>query len=295
MGVQAQDWSWRAHACAITLVGALLVSCAGSRSGSSNATVKASGSTTVAPVVADAAEALRGEGLDITVDSQGGSAGGIGQLAADQIDVALISKPIADSDRATHPSVDFRAVAIGWDAVGIAVRREVVEGGLRSITKAQARDLFEGRVRNWSEIGGPSIPVFVYDKEPGRGTREVLDKWLYGQEKAPPPPASDHYAVAGGNEETRAKLSSTPGSVGPLSFAFVEGQKQLALLALDGVEATRNEIRAERYPLVRGLFLVTDGDPLGGTKKLVDFLLSPRGQEIVKNHGYLTLAELKSA
>lgn len=285
----------RPRALAVALAGALLFSCGGSESASSDKAVKASGSTTVAPVIADAAEALKSEGFKITVDSQGGSAGGIGQLGAGQIDVAMTSTPLADSDRAAHPSADFRPVEIGRDAVGIVVRREVVDGGLRGITKAQARALFEGRVRNWSELGGPSIPVFVYDKEPGRGTREVLDKWLYGQEKPPAPPASDRYAIVGGNEETRTKLSSTPGSVGPLSVAFVEGQSQLVLLALDGVGATKEEIRVERYPLSRSLYLITDGAPRAGAQRLLDYVLGPEGQSIVKRHGYLTLADLKSA
>lgn len=256
-------------------------------------TVRVSGSTTVNPVVADAAEVLRRQGLKLVVDSQGGSAGGIAQLGGGQIDVAMSSKPISDEDRKRFPSVDFVTTAIGEDAVGIVVTRAVYSGGVRNLTREQVRMLFEGRVGNWKELGGPDLAVFVYDKEPGRGTREVLDRYIYGEgAKAPPPPNSQNYAVVGGNEETRAKLLSTPGSVAPLSSAFVTGYRMLSAVSVDGVQPVPEHVADHTYPLSRPLFLVTNGPPQGGAKTLVDYVLSPPGQELVHKHGYLTLADL---
>lgn len=41
------------------------------------------------------------------------------------------------------------------------------------------------------------------------------------------------------------------------------------------------------------LFFVTNGPPSGAAKTYIDFVLSPRGQELVKKHGYLRLSDLK--
>ena len=256
-------------------------------------TLRVSGSTTVNAVAADAADVLRKRGLRITVDSSGGSAGGIAQLGAGQVEVAMSSKPLADSDRTMFPSVGFVGTQIGADAVGVIVRREVLDGGVKSLTKEQARSLFEGKILNWKELGGPDLKVFVYDKEPGRGTREALDKYLYGAgAKAPPPPDSDNFAIVGGNEESRAKMLSTPGSVGPLSTSFVSGYPKLAVVAIDGIEPTPENVRTSTYPMSRPLFLLTNGPPAGPAKDLIDFVLGPEGQKLVTKHGYLTLAEL---
>ena len=268
-------------------------SAAGSTSGSG--TLRISGSTTVNPVAADAAEALRGDDFTITVDTQGGSAGGLTQLGAGQIDIAMSSKPVGDADRAAAPDTDYVETLIGEDAVGIVVRREVLDGGLTGVTKVQLQALFEGRVANWSELGGPDLDVFVYDKEPGRGTREVLDRFLYGKGvDAPAPPDSPRYAIVGGNEETRTKLLSTPGSVAPLSSAFVSDEGDLGLLAVDGITPTAQTIADKSYALSRPLFLVTDGPPAGAAKTFVDYVLSSEGQPLLTRHGYLTLAELKA-
>ncbi|MFI8093253.1 phosphate ABC transporter substrate-binding protein [Streptomyces sp. NPDC086080] len=268
-----------------------LAGCADGGAGKGGA-LQVSGSTTVAPVAADAAEALKADGLDITVATQGGSAGGISQLAAGQINIALSSKPLAEEDKAASPSTDFLPTQIGADAVGVIVTKEVADGGVKNLTADQVRDLFEGKINNWSEVGGPDLDVFVYDKEPGRGTREVLDKYIYGDEKAPPPPESGNYAIVGGNLETRNKLESTPGAVAPLSTSFVEGRDGLAAVTLDGIEPSPENIASGKYPMARPLYLITDGQPEGAAKKFIDYVLSSKGQKLMTKHGYLTLKEI---
>lgn len=275
------------------LVPALVLGgCAAGGGADGSSTLRVSGSTTVNPVAADAAEALRSQGRRITVDASGGSAGGIAQLGAGQVEVAMSSKPLTAEEAGRFPGVDFVSTQIGADAVGVVVRREVFDGGVTSIDKAQAARLFEGRIANWRELGGPDLPVFVYDKEPGRGTREVLDAYLYGKEKAPPPPKSDSFAIVGGNEETRAKLLSTPGAVGPLSTSFTTGFDKLAFLALDGVAPTPENVRTKAYPMARPLFLLTSGPPAGAAKDFIDYVLGPEGQRLLTKHGYLTIQEL---
>ncbi len=265
----------------------------GAAGGTGSGTLRVSGSTTVNPVAADAAEVLRAKGMRITVDSQGGSAGGLAQLGAGQVEIAMSSKEVSDADKARFPDVDFVSTEIGQDAVGVILRREVADGGVTVLDKAQLQALFEGRVANWKELGGPDLAVFVYDKEPGRGTREVLDKYLYGKDvKAPPPPQSDNYAIVGGNEETRAKLESTPGSVGPLSTSFISGHPKLAALEVDGVAPTPATVKDGSYPMSRPLFLVTDGPPAGAAEKFIDYVLSAEGQKLVNRHGYLNRADL---
>lgn len=283
------------RACLAVAAGLALVcvACGGSDGGNGRGTLRVSGSTSVNPIAADAAEVLRRQGMGIMVDTQGGSAGGIAQLGTGQIDVAMSSKPITAEEEARYPSVHFVATEVGADAVAVVVRREVFDGGVKSLRREQLRTLFEGRVRRWTELGGPDLEVFVYDKEPGRGTREVLDRFLYGPEgKAPPPPGSANYAIVGGNEETRAKLVSTPGSVAPLSTAFVAGEERLAAVAVDGVEPIPVHLRDRSYPMARPLFFLTDGPPRGAAKRFVDFVLSDAGQALVARHGYLTMAEL---
>ena len=105
-------------------------------------TLKINGSTTVNLPVAEAAEELRAQKkLDIQVDTQGGSSGGISGLGDGLVQIGMSSKPISDSDRAKYPKVNFNPIHIGEDAVAMIVSRDVWDGGVKAITQQQLRDI----------------------------------------------------------------------------------------------------------------------------------------------------------
>lgn len=257
--------------------------------------VKINGSTTVNLPVAEAAEILRAEKqMEIQVDTQGGSSGGISALGDGRVQIAMISKHLGEDDRLKFPHVDFKAHQIGEDAVALVVSKDVWGSGVKSLSKQEVKGVYEGTIRNWKEIGGPDRRIAFFNKEPGRGTWEVFVHWLYGNPKAVPQVS---FPEVGGNEETRSKVGSTRGGLSQLSSSWADNQKVFALALKDAagndIEPTKANIAAQTYPMSRPLYLVTNGEPAGGVKAVVDFVLSERGQELVRKHGYLGLAELK--
>jgi phosphate transport system substrate-binding protein len=257
--------------------------------------LKVNGSTTVNLPVAEAAEVLRaGRGMRIEVDTQGGSAGGISMLGDRLVQVGMSSKPVGDDDRKKYPNARFHPVRIGEDAVALVVSKDVWDAGVRGMSKQQARDVYEGRATNWRQLGGPDRRIAFFNKEPGRGTWEVFVHWAYGDAKRAP---AVSFPEVGGNEETRNKVASTPGGLGQLSSSWADNRTVFALALTDDagrdVLPTPENVAAGRYPMSRPLFVVTDGEPAGDAKVLVDFLLSEPGQAIVRRHGYLSLDQLR--
>jgi phosphate transport system substrate-binding protein len=257
--------------------------------------LKINGSTTVNLPVAEAAEILRAEmKLEIHVDTQGGSAGGISMLGEGLVEMGMASKHVSAADRAKFPKCDFREIHIGEDAVAMIVSKDVWDGGVRSLTKEQLAGIYEGRIRNWKEIGGPDRRIAFFNKEPGRGTWEVFVHWLYGDPKKAPRVS---FPEVGGNEETRSKVATTRGALSQLSSSWADGKTVFALsLKVDGKEIapTTETISTGMYPLSRPLFVLTNGAPAGDAKTMVEFLLGERGQALVQKHGYLALAQLKN-
>jgi phosphate transport system substrate-binding protein len=89
-------------------------------------------------------------------------------------------------------------------------------------------------------------------------------------------------------------------SVENVEFAFaVTGissarKRDVKILALDGVNPTKENIASGAYGLFRPLYLVTKGAPAGETKQFVDWLLSEKGQQVVSDQGTVNLAEGQS-
>lgn len=290
-----------ALACALALA-LTLVACgapsptpgeAQARDETAHSVLRVNGSTTINPVVTRAAEILRAErGLEITIDTQGGSSGGLAALGEGRAEVAMASRPVNNHDHESYPEVDFRPTRIGVDAVALVVSRDVWEGGVHSLTRDQMRAIYESRVTSWSEVGGPDVAIAFFNKEPGRGTWEVFAHWAYGDPDEAP--LVSHLEV-GSNEEGRTKVASTPGALTQLSFAWADGETVFPL-AVDGeggevVAPTPETVAEGRYPISRQLLVVTDGEPSGTAAELVDYLVGPEGQALVEEAGYLPLGD----
>jgi phosphate transport system substrate-binding protein len=258
-------------------------------------TLKINGSTSVNPPVAEAAEILRAEkGMQIQVDTQGGSSGGISMLGDGLVQIGMSSKPLSNADYAKYPKVQFKQVHIGEDAVAMVVSRDVWEGGVHAVTKDQLRGIYEGRITNWKDISGPNRRIAFFNKEPGRGTWEVFALWLYGTPEQAPQAS---FPEVGGNEEARNKVGSTRGAISQLSASWADNQKvfRLGIKSDIGevIEPVPANIATHKYPMSRPLYLLTNGEPQGEAKIFVDFMLSERGQALVQKHGYLALHQLK--
>lgn len=257
--------------------------------------IRVNGSTTVNPVVAEASEILRQKkDMAIQVDTQGGSSGGITALGEGRVDLAMSSRPINAEDRKKYPTIDFTPIKIGEDAVALIVSKDVWESGVKSLSKKEAQGIYERRISNWKQLGGMDRRIAFFNKEPGRGTWEVFAKWLYGETKLAPPVA---HPEVGANQEARNKVAGSRGALSQLSASWVDGKTIFAL----GIETENGEmIRPDAknivngsYPLSRPLYIITNGQPTGGTKTLIDFLLSSEGQKLATKHGYLTLSDLE--
>ncbi len=257
-------------------------------------TLKINGSTTVNLPAAEAAEILRAEQkLDIQIDTQGGSSGGISMLGEGLIQIGMASKPLNEEDRAKFPGCHFKETHVGEDAVALIVSADVWQSGVHALTKAQIKDIYEGRIKNWKDVGGSDRRIAFFNKEPGRGTWEVFANWVYGDHKKAPPVS---FPEVGGNEETRSKVATTRAALSQLSSSWADGKTVFALAIKtergEVVTPTNENIATKRYPMSRPLYLLTNGEPAAEARTFVDFMLSDRGQELVRKHGYLRLADL---
>lgn len=252
--------------------------------------INVSGSTTVLPVVSNAAEQFKNthSGINVVVNA-GGSGVGINQLGEGKIDIGMASRDITSEEIAKYPDVKFNVISIGKDAVVPVVSSEIYNQGVTSLTLAQIGEIYKGEINNWKEVGGPDVEILCVDKETSRGTRHIFMEIVLGDKEAE---AKGADLVLGSNNEEQTALVQSDAAIGMLSNAWLSDDvKGLNIILSDGsiIEPTIENINIGTFPITRDLIIITNGKPTGNTKAFIDFILGEEGQQIVEDAGYVKI------
>ena len=254
-------------------------------------TITIAGSTTVLPVVSRAAEHFKSvEKLRIIVNA-GGSGVGINQLGEGKVDIGMASREITESEINQYPDVQFVTHAIGKDAVVPVVSSEIHATGVHALSLDQIGKIYQGKILNWKELGGPDREILVIDKEKSRGTRHVFMQIVLGDKYAKAPGAD---LALGSNNEEQTAIVQSDSAIGMLSHAWLNQDiKALSIRTLDGgvITASTKNIIDGTFPITRQLYLITNGQPQGETKAFIGFILSPAGQKIVAESNYVSIIQ----
>ena len=238
------------------------------------------GSTTVQPLAEKLAEAFSAKHPQVEITVQGGgSSVGVKSAGEGTVDVGAASRQVKESELQEFPDLVVHTIA--RDGIAIVAHPDAPLDGL---TTEQVKGIFAGEITNWSEVGGPDKPIVVVSREEGSGTRAAFEEMVMGKEG---PPIVDTAILQPSNGAIRTTVSTTPDSIGFLSFGYLD--ESVKTLAVDGVEPTEANAASGAYPIVRPLNLLTKGEPSGVAKAWLDFILSEKGQAIVVEEGYIAV------
>ena len=238
------------------------------------------GSTTVLPINQECARLLMEKNSALRISISGGGSGhGVKSVGAGEIDIGAASRDVKSTEMEIYP--DLKPVGIGKDSVAIVVHPA---NGVSELTMEQASKIFTGEITNWKEVGGADEAIRVITREEGSGTREVFEKYVM---KPSEREIAGEASVKPSNGEVRATVSGDEKSIGYLSLGYLD--PSVKAVKIDGVEATVENVLADKYPIVRTLYLITKGEPDEVEEAFIDFVLSEEGQNVVEDMGYIKM------
>ncbi len=253
-------------------------------------TIRIAGSSTLLPIMADAAETYKTlikSAANITV-SGGGSGTGINAVINGIANIGMISRQPTAAEW-NKLSEKFELIDIARDAVAIAVSKPVIESGISSLSINQVADIYRGKIKNWQQVGGFDKKILVIDKEPSRGTRHVFAKVVLGDAKARAPGAT---IISGSNNEERSIISRSKQAIGMLSHAWLNDKARGMPLTLDNgriVTASRENVFDGSYPIQRSLSLIVAKNRSDELQSFIEFIQSPSLTPSIEKNGYFPL------
>jgi len=251
-----------------------------------NESIHVLGSTTVLPVVSQAASLYHEQHPDITITVSGGGSGvGIASIIQGTAQIGMASRHTTTEEQAQLEGKVYNII-IAADAVAVAISKAVYESGVHALSVQQIADIYRGKIRNWKDVGGLDARIVVIDKEASRGTRHVFAEAILGDKHARAKGAS---IISGSNNEEQTIISRSHAAIGMLSNAWLNDKVRGIAVIVDGkaILPTIEHVRDHSYPLARGLHVLLPKTATTAAKDFVQFLLSQQGQSIVQEVGYL--------
>lgn len=239
--------------------------------------LKIAGGTAHIPVMEKAAKLVMESNAQIRIAIAGGGSGvGIKQVGEGMIDIGNSGRKPTDDEVKQYGLKVFQ-----WAIDGVAA---VVNPAnpVKALTSDQLKSVFAGKITNWKELGGEDRPINLYDRDAASGTREVFWKKALKEGEV-----STKANVVVSNGAMKTAIAGDPYGIGYVSVGHID--TMLAAVTLDGVKPSIETVKDGKYPVARGLFSLTKGEPSGLAQLFIEFLLSPTGQELVKKNGFVTV------
>ena len=238
------------------------------------------GSSTVAPLVAEIGKRFESQHPGVQVDVQsGGSGRGVADARGGLADVGMVSRALEDDES------DLRPVTIALDGVCVIVHSA---NPVAALSDEQVVAIYSGMATNWKEVGGRDAPITVVNKAEGRSTLELFCRH-YQLENAD----IRAHVVIGDNQQGIKTVAGNPDSIGYVSIGTAEFEAgsgtPIRLLSVGGVAASIANVANRTFPLSRPLNLVTPGESAGLVELFLDFAASPAVHDLVREQYFVPI------
>ncbi|AEH08070.1 MULTISPECIES: PstS family phosphate ABC transporter substrate-binding protein [Protofrankia] len=258
------------------------------------------GSTAFAPVVREIAEKYESECPEtrITVSPRGSNEG-IQELAEAATETAdgppAVISVYDGSKPAGYPQM--MGERIGISAFALVVNDSV---STVDLTVDQIRMIYRGDILNWSQVGGPDLPVLLVSRDANSGTRDLFRRRILDGLGEPALTSLDcEHRNSPQDRVVRCELDSTervlrtvaklPGAIGYSELQAAVAAGGLHALRINGQTPSIEAIGDDSYPFTEIEYAYTYGQPPTGslTASFLNYLTRGGGQDVMKAHGHL--------
>lgn len=245
-------------------------------------TITIKGSTTVLPIAQACAEAYMNQHSEVTISVQGGGSGvGIASVIDGTADIGDSSRDIKEKEikLAKEKGVDIYENVVAMDGIAVIVHPS---NQVDSLTKQQIKDIYTGKISNWSDVGGKKGKIVVISRDSASGTFETFNELALDKEKVRPD--SLHNAS---NNAVAQTVSTTPAAIGYVGLGYLS--PSVKAVKVNGIKPSKENVLNGSYLLARKLYMYTNGKPSGVIADFINFILSPDGQKLVEKSGFIAV------
>ena len=269
-------------ATALLIIGAALAAGCGQQE-QATTSLSVVGSSSVAPLAEAESESFLRVNQTVEIDVQSvGSSAGIKAAIDGTAAVGMSSRNLKAEEKE-----GMEQFIVALDGIAVIVHPD---NPVDNLTKEQILAIFQGKIKNWKEVGGKDAPIVVISREEGSGTRgafEEITKLEVERDGLKLSTLSKKAIITDGNGSVKQNVALKKNGIGYISVGSVDNL--VKTVAVDGVLPTEETIKDNLYLISRPFILITKGKPTPEAQAFIDFILSDAGQKIVEDHYYISV------
>lgn len=161
---------------------------------------------------------------------------------------------------------------------------------IESLTTEEIKKIYSGEITNWKEVGGKDEDIIAFQRNEGSGSQSMLIRFMAGTPIMDAPTEQVNDFMVGIID----KVSDYKNKTNSIGFSFryyMEGiikNPNVKMVNVDGIEPNVENIKNGNYPITTYLYAVTyKNNDNENVQKLLDWILSSDGQEIIEKTGYV--------
>jgi phosphate transport system substrate-binding protein len=256
--------------------------------------VQVKGSDTVVNAAQKVAEEFMKDYPHVFVAVTGGGSGvGIASLINKTCDVATCSREMKpkEIEMAKERDVFPKEFTVAHDGVAVIVNKA---NPVDKLTIEDLHKIFTGKAVNWKEFGGKDLHIVTLSREVSSGTHiyfkeEVVQLGKKGSQEE----FSPQTLLLTSSQAIVEEVAANDAAIGYLGMGYVSERTKPLLIAKgnDFYPPDVNNVIKKAYPLSRGLYFYTNGEPNGVVKLFIDFTLGPKGQQQFVETGFVPMGD----
>ena len=257
--------------------------------------VQNKGSDTLVNLALAWAEEYRVVAPEISIAVTGGGSGtGIAAMINGTVDIANASRKMKDKEIAAAESNGIQPIefTVAIDALAVVVHPD---NPVSELSIPQLADIYTGRITNWQEVGGNDAPIVLLSRETNSGTHVYfLEEVVRKGEKENEDIFAPQTLLMPSSVGITSELRRNPNAIGYDGFGYVDPhhEKMIALARDDNSPYVMPSVESGSdgtYPIARGLYMYTAGEPTGTIADYLEWVMGDAGQTIVAELGFVPL------
>ncbi|MHC1719160.1 MAG: PstS family phosphate ABC transporter substrate-binding protein [Clostridiaceae bacterium] len=213
-------------------------------------------------------------------------------LIEGKADIIFVTEPSAEEIQlAKSNGVELSVVPIVKEAFVFLVN---TQNPVSTLTVNQIQDIYQGKIKNWKEVGGPDKEIIAYQRPDNSGSQTLMQNQVMKGLKMADAPTEFKPADMEGLIEVVASYDNSDQAIGYSVYYYANSmynKETIKFIKVNGVEPNNKNISSGQYPFTSAYYAVLKNTETANSnsRKLLAWILSAEGQKVAENSGYVPL------